>query len=251
MTAWGDQYIQALRAQTPFAGARASGAALSLQDAYALQAECVAACTGQLGKTVRGYKAALTAAAAQQAMDVDTPIAGVLFSDGEVSPDSSFTPARAALLETELGYTLREGVTRPVDTAQAESLIASCHPMMEIASPNLSGKPGGIDLVAANSAAYAYVQGPALALQTAALDTLEVSLHGPQGECFSGRGGEVMQGQAAALAWLINRVLESGYPVEPGHLFMTGSIGGIVPAAPGTYVARFGNLQELVLTITG
>ena len=61
--------------------------------------------------------------------------------------------------------------------------------------------------------------------------------------------GTVMEGQWKALAWLVNRVLEQGYELEPGHLLMTGSIGNMHPAKPGKYVADFAALGQLTFHI--
>jgi len=59
------------------------------------------------------------------------------------------------------------------------------------------------------------------------------------------RSGDLMGSQWEALKWLVNRVIELGYVVEPGHLLMTGSLGPAHPAVPGRYVADFAELGAI------
>ena len=44
-------------------------------------------------------------------------------------------------------------------------------------------------------------------------------------------------------------MLARGYTLEAGQILMTGSIGGMVPAQPGTYTATFGPLGEITFEI--
>ncbi len=220
----------------------------SLRDAYATQYNFVSELVENQDEVIAGFKAALTAPQAQAAMGIDSPIMGVLFESGSIHTPA-FSPAIPCILETELGYRLHTDVLSPVKSGEVLDLVECCMPMMEIAAPNLPGRPKGLDLVAANSASYAWLEGPRYAVSHIDVDNVQTSL-GSAGEThFGGSSREVMDGQADALAWLINQALEVGYEVKAGQLFMTGSIGGMTPADPGSYTATFSGLDTLSIEI--
>ena len=54
-----------------------------------------------------------------------------------------------------------------------------------------------------------------------------------------------MQGQWHAVTWLVNALLELGYPLAKEHLLMTGSIGALHPGKPGEYRAEYGQLGNI------
>ncbi len=249
MSDWATQFVQAYRQHTPYASASQDQPNLSTQQAYALQQACVA----ELDLTVAGYKAALTAPAAQAAMNADQPIIGVLHQQGAFAAGDTHSLPRPCLLETEFGFVLAESVSAPITPQNVFHNVASCHPMLEIASPNLAGKPSGLDLIATNAASFGYVMGTKIDINLAdennRLDEMAVALLYEGDTCFSGHGADVMQGQAQALAWLINKVLEVGYPLQAGHLLMTGSIGAMQPAKPGHYEGRFSGLDSVSIRV--
>ena len=204
---------------------------------------------------IYGYKAALTAQAAQDAMGIDEPIIGALFQHGaqEANVQTAIQADRPVLLETELGFTLSKAITEPVDAGKVLNSISDCRGMIELAAPNLQQRPSSIDLISSNSASYG-----CLATDTGFnpaeidLDALEVSLTrlGSADETLhSVPAGTVMQGQLNALAWLVNTVLAKGYTLAAGHVLMTGSIGNMHPGSPGGYQAGFGALGELTFTL--
>jgi len=197
---------------------------------------------------VSGFKAALTAAAAQQAMDVDAPIVGVLFADGDLTAEQTIHLQKQALLETEIGFVCARDITAPVNVDTVLANMSGCMPMIELASPNLANKPNGLDLVATNAASYCYLQGPLQPADTP-LDALTVRLEMGDETLLSGRGGEVLGGQLDALTWLVNQVLERDYAIKAGHILMTGSIGGMTPARPGDYTADFETLGSLTFRL--
>ena len=82
---------------------------ITKEAAYDLQRQLVARLQAHGGwGDIYGYKAALTAQAAQQAMGIDEPIIGALFQHGvQRAPAQAPVQAdRPVLLETELGFTL-------------------------------------------------------------------------------------------------------------------------------------------------
>ncbi len=218
---------------------------LSLDDAYDVQHQFVAL----RQEPIAGFKAALTAPQAQQLMGVDVPIVGVLFASGDFSSDHPVKPNKQSLLETEIGFRASQDIANAVTEDNVFEHVSGCLPMIEIASPNLATKPNGIDLVATNSASYGYIIGAESSLTPAELDQLSVSLEQDGEVLQQGTAKEVLGGQRQALTWLINQTLQRGYTITAGHLFMTGAIGGMQPAKPGSYLARFGALGNIEFEI--
>ena len=245
MSDWPQKFLHAYSERHHYDSITAADDQLSLDDAYDVQHQYVSL----RKEVVTGYKAALTATAAQQAMGIDAPIIGVLFGSGDFSNATPLELNKQALLETELGFKAAADITSEVTPDTVFTQMAACLPMIEIASPNLATKPNGLDLIATNAASYGYIAGPEHDLETMDLDLVHVSLQSGGETLLQGDGGEVLGEQRHALAWLINQVLNRGYTIEAGHLFMTGSIGGMYPAKPGNYSANFGALGDLTFSL--
>jgi 2-keto-4-pentenoate hydratase len=207
------------------------------------------------GESIVGYKAALTALPAQQAMGLTDPVLGVLLTSTQKSTSAPIQVKPGGILETELGYTLNDSVNEQVTVDNVMSVVASVAPIVEIAHPNLASRPQGIDLIATNSATFGYANGPVLAHNEIDLDEVDTELLSGDQRLFGGSSSQVMSGQRNALAWLINTALSLGYPLQAGHLLMTGSIGGITPAEVGAYRATYQHrgqhLAEISFEICG
>lgn len=227
--------------------------ALTLDDAYAIQRRFVRL---QLtDERIAGFKAALTATPAQQAFGVAEPVTGVLFDSGE-RLDHARIPAegfRNLLIETELGFRLGKRIDAPVpDLETLQALCSDCRPMIELADPGFGqARANGLDLVAANAASASFLHGEAPEWRNRDLNAVSVSLSRDGELLQQGLAGEVMGDQWQALHWLVNRIIGQGYIIEPGHILMTGSIGGMQPGRPGGYLADFGELGTLSFEISG
>lgn len=247
MSDWAQRLLQALAAGEAYPSAQADHPDLDLAGAYDLQRAFVAA----RDAPIAGFKAALTAQAAQHVMGIGEPIVGALFAGGRFTDAAPIKSERALLLETEFGFRLARDVSAPVEPDTVYGQIEHAAPMIEFASPNLSGKPTGIDLVASNAASYGFLPGRPFAPDDLDPDAIAVALLADGVPVLSGAGSEVLGGQRHALAWLINQVLALGYELRAGHWLMTGSIGGMAPARPGHYIARYEGLGEFAFEIAG
>ena len=253
---WATQMLTAKNAQQPYPRVTDSHADLNLTTAYAIQHAFISLCVSQ-GEQISGYKAALTAPPAQAAMGIDSPVVGALFAQGNWAHDQGSAAVSLAqiprlLLETELGFTLSQQVAEPLaNLAQLKQITATCHPMIELACLGFGDlAPTGPDMVASNSASKCYLQGPAWDWQAADLDRLEVCLTQDSNLQHNTPSGSVLQGQWHALLWLVNTTLAHGGLIEPGQILMTGSIGGLHPAKPGTYKESYGLAGNLSLVVT-
>ena len=254
--AWLEAALANTLAGKPVENITISSSKIGIHDAYALQRKLVAKLESNGGwGGVYGYKAALTAVPAQQAMGINEPIIGVVFEHAAYQADSATTVAtdRLVLLETEVGFTLRKEITAPVAKDDVFDAIACCSGMIELASPNLQQRPTGADLIANNAASYGCISGASAAYPTDIdIDALPVSLtciDAEQQALHTAMAGSVMAGQRDALIWLINQILAQGYELRPGHVLMTGSIGSMHPGKAGRYRADFGALGGLTFAL--
>ena len=225
------QCLQALASASTYPSFSEISPDADLVDAYAAQAAFV----HERGEDIVGYKAAVTASPAQQAMGLEAPVLGVLLSSTE-KPTTTASPSDG-ILETELGYYLTEDISAPVTPASVAAALSPPICVVEIACPNLAGRPNGIDLIATNTATWGLIKGDSLAVKD--IDATTTSLSLGEEELFAGSAGDVLAGQMNSAAWLVNLALDLGYPVKQGQLLMTGSIGGVASAKPGDYTARY------------
>ena len=229
---------------------------ISMDEAYALQHELVGKLRDHGGwGEIYGYKAALTALPAQQAMGITEPIIGVLFERAVFPADGATTikTDRPVLLETEVGFTLGKPITEPVTEHNVLDAVAYCSGLIELASPNLQQRPTSVDLISNNSASYGCVVGVSNKHPTDIdLDAVPVTLTrlaSAEEVLHTAAAGSVMAGQREALTWLINSTLAQGYALRPGHVLMTGSIGSMHPGKAGKYRADFGALGDITFAI--
>ncbi len=225
-------------------------AALSIDEAYAVQR----AFNGlRAGEKVAGYKSAANAEALQRMLGLGGPITGVLFAAGERDAANAIARSgyRTLLLETELGFRAARRINVPVKSIpELRAATTTCTPMIELADPGYDRtRMTGTDLIAANSASAGFIRGQARSVGDIALDEVNVQFRRDGETLHKARSGDLMGSQWEALKWLVNRVIELGYVVEPGHLLMTGSLGPAHPAVPGKYVADFAELGAIEFNI--
>ena len=240
------QCAEALAEGTPYPSFSSSGQTTTIDHAYAIQHLFVS----NQDREISGYKAALTAFSAQQAMGIDAPVTGVLFADGARSNGDTVSVPNGGVLETELGFILAQEIVTPVTEDSVLEKMAGCAPMIEVAKPNLSGPLNGLDLIATNAASFCYIQGEGFDPLITEADDIQVSLSAAKESLFAGQANEVMGGQRLALTWLINALLALDYPLSQGHLLMTGAIGGAAPAKPGDYAGLFSGHSTLKFRIS-
>ena len=253
---WAAEQLQRLRDQRPYRNLSANCPDATIDDAYALQRAFVSALieAGDWGSVV-GYKAALTAPQAQQMMNTTQPVIGVLFSGGERIANRLVHTDRPVMLETELGFRLGHDITTPQTEEQVGTSVQSVLPVIELAAPNLEQRPNAVDLIASNSATYAFIPGAAVAAPwhdmsvRPNLDQVAIGLYQETNILHSELAGSIMQGQWHALSWLLNEVMRIGYPLSADHLLMTGSIGAQQPGKAGNYRAEYGALGSIDFTL--
>ena len=210
---------------------------LGIDEAYALQKTVVAAVSGG---SVAGLKAGLTAAAAQAQFGVSHPLIGSLYEQGRMSPGVSFASAPGVMLECEIGVLIDE-----------RGVPQSAGPVIEV--PRMpfadSEDANGVNLLACNIAADRYIVGAQLPM-LASYANIEARLILDGQTVSAAPATEALGGPGPAVEWILREARLRGMPITEGMLLITGAIGGIHPAKPGSYRADYGVLGSIEFTVT-
>ena len=194
---------------------------------------------------VIGWKIAATAEAGRNHINVDRPMAGRLFnsichSDGS---ELEFGHNRMAVAEAEFVFTLGKDLP-PRDTAYSEKEVADCietlHPGLEFPDSRFRDftLPGTAGLIADNACAANFVLGQptAVAFDPHKLDVHKTALFINEEQVTNGCGGDVLEGQLSAMAWIANTLSELGVGLTSGQFITTGVTGKPMPITPGDHV---------------
>lgn len=223
---------------------------MTLDDAYAVQAQVVAARTAAGHKRI-GWKIGLTSRAMQEALGITTPDSGVLFDDmlfdnGATIPAGRFIQPR---IEAELAFVLRADLAGG-DVTRAQVLAATDHvrPALEILDTRIlradpaTGRARVItDTVSDNAANAGIVLGEARIDPAADLRWVGaiVARDGVVEE--TGLGAGVLNDPVEGIVWLTRRLARYGAGLAAGDVVLSGSFIRPVEAPPGSHIsADFG-----------
>lgn len=221
---------------------------LDMSSAYAVQSAYV---RGRLSNDkIAGFKAGLTCLEAQSHMGVNRPIFGVLLKSGNVSnqPSISLKKYGQLIVETELGFITKKPIRKSVSSiSELQSCIERIVPVVEMPDLGFEKTPiHATDLVAANAAAAAFIYSEEINWLGQDINSITVSLSHNGKIVNQGQGEDAFGDQWEALRWLVNQVIANGWSIEKGSILITGALGEMITAEPGTYRAQFND--EAVLT---
>ncbi|ODT83679.1 MAG: 2-oxo-hepta-3-ene-1,7-dioic acid hydratase [Pelagibacterium sp. SCN 64-44] len=224
---------------------------MSLDDAYAVQAEWVKA-KRAAGRRIIGWKIGLTSKAMQYALNIDIPDSGVLFddmqfADGAVIPKDRFIQPR---IEAEIAFVMKADLAGP-DVSVFDVLNATDYvtPALEILDTRVlrvdpeSGKTRSIVDTVADNAANAGIVIGGRPMRPDALDMrwmgAIVSRNAEVEE--TGLGAGVLNHPARGIAWLAGRLHAYGDRISAGQIVLAGSFIRPVEARHGdTITSDFG-----------
>lgn len=219
-----------------------------IDEAYATQALFVKA--KFRNDSIGGFKAGLTAKPAWEKFGLDEPLLGVLPASGQISAGTAISAAtfRDLKIETELAFIVGQHIAKPVaDVAALRGLIAAIAPAIEL--PDLSfrqvGSLNGKDVIAANATAAGYMLGATASVATADLAALVVTLTRDGQALGHGKGSDALGDPWQAALWLVNKVIQLGYSIEPGQVLLSGALPAPYPGQQGYYTADFGDLGKI------
>lgn len=236
--------------------AAAAGTSMPMLASYELESDEVSAYSLQRAVVARlqlapaAFKAGITSPGSQARFDADGPVAGVLPAP-MAQPDLDVGGYAAPMIELELAFRLARDVTEPIPAQAVGSVINCVVPALEF--PDLgyadSSNLTVADIIASNVAGRAFWVGSRCA-RFSGVDGVQVSMERAGEVLTRGQASDAMGSQATAVAWLIERTLRSGYKLRAGQWLITGALGGMVPALPGRYRARYGQLGSVNFLVT-
>lgn len=203
------------------------------------------------GETIGGYKGGFIPKA---------PAGGVLFGGKRVlqgSPNVSLDDFSLLVVEAEIGFKFCQPITAPVkDIADLKKLVCEIMPVIEIADGAIADF-GQVKkdfthlrntLISINVASSHTLTGVPADPATA-LSSLPVTMN-HNGIPVGARDLSVTFDFWQNLLWVVNDyVLVNNYQIDPGQFIITGNLTGIHAAQKGEYVADFGALGTLALTV--
>ena len=107
----------------------------------------------------------------------------------------------------------------------------------------------GANLLACNIAADRYIVGAQLPMLDSYVD-IEARLVRDGETVSAAPATEALGGPGPALEWMLSEARVRGLQITDGMLLITGAIGGIHPAKPGSYRADYGALGSVEFTVT-
>lgn len=196
------------------------------------------------GASPAGYKAGLTSAPAQARFKTNDAVAGVLFKEGALESAStlSLRELRGLYIEVEIAMRIGKAIDEPLaDVAALHAHIDGIGPAIEL--PNLDyTQPqalDAIDIIATNVAAAKYIVGAFASPRERDPNSTDVRLVCNDKEMFTGKGTDSLGDQWRAALFLVNKMVEQGWKLEPGQILLTGSLGRMLPGMTGHCVASY------------
>jgi 2-keto-4-pentenoate hydratase len=262
-----DMLVEARASGRPCPPIRGLLPADDVDAAYAVQSSWVADQIAA-GARVVGRKIGLTNPVVQAQFGVDRPDFGVLFESMACAPGTPIDGARTLQpkIEAEIAFVLAEDLTGaiigPAEVAAATAYVVAA---LEIVDSRIAGWDIGIvDTIADNGSSGLFVLGDRRQ-ELGRLDLAECVMTlrrvasggiggigradgtdgsdqaggpgeagGPGGEVVStGTGASILGDPLAAVAWLATAVRDHGRPLRAGEVVLSGSLGPMVPVAPG------------------
>ena len=191
------------------------------------------------GVRIVGRKIGLTSPAVQAQLGVGQPDFGVLFDDMDVSalgvvPSGRLLQPKA---EAEIAFVLGSDLDRDfLDLAQVRSAVEYAVAAVEIVDSRIDAWDIRItDTVADNASSGLFVLGD----RRVRLDdfdpkhvTMTLTANGVQAS--AGTGAACLGDPLEALLWLARTAQSLGDPLRAGQVILSGALGPMVPAPPGT-----------------
>lgn len=235
--------IDANRRNDPLPLPRLIDESLTIDEAYRIQKRVA---QDRLdGARPGGFKAGLTSPQSQARFSTNEPVAGVLPPDGLLSPGATVRLSKLQGLNIETEVALRIGTpirTHVKDAAELERHIDGIAPAIEL--PNLhyvsSAQPAALDIIATNVAAAAYIVGDFMPPGARDPNDAAPRLVCNGKEVNSGLARDALGDQWEAARWLVNTMLQQGWPIETGQILLTGALGRMIPATAGDCSADYG-----------
>lgn len=222
----------------------------TLDEAYEVQ-KCVVEKKLAQGHRILGKKIGLTSKAMRDAMGIDRPDFGSIFSDGiypqgiPLKRDAFITPR----VEGEIAFLLKEDIKAAnctvYDVIKATEGVMAC---LEFVDSRWGKDFSFYDSVSDNASCGGFMLGSKLVSLTD-LDLRYIGLYMTKNGALinSGLGVEVMGDPLNAVVWLANQMIERGDYLKAGDIILSGSLVAAVPVEKGDSMnicfSQLGNIE--------
>jgi len=202
------------------------------------------------GEKIAGRKIGLTSKAVQQQLGVNEPDYGTLWQssfyeakNGKVAMSASdFMQPR---IEGEVAFLIGKPLREPNVTAeQVVAATDACALGVEIVASRIADwKIKLVDTIANNASYGGFTLGPLdRKLRDSDLSAVAMSVRHNGAPAGEGVGSAVLGNPALSAAWLANKLLEFGIPLEPGDIVISGAFMKMLPFQAG---------DQFVFSLTG
>jgi len=224
----------------------------SVEDAYRIQTELIA----HSGGDVRGWKVTALAAADQMKYGASRPVAGPLLAPfvqdapANVSRSSLITP----LLECEIAFVLGTDLRprdKPYEQAEIEAAIAAVVPAFELADSRVPTSSPDLMKLADAMGNGLFIVGPRFDnWRKLELGQISIALTHEGTIIERGSSSRILGNPLLAVMALANAQPLAGYGLMAGQIVTTGTCTTPIGIFNGRYVADFGPLGAIDLTVT-
>ncbi len=208
------------------------------------------------GGAVAGWKVTALSAEQQKMFDIDRPVGGVMLAAFAHEAPATLALARfvGPLLECEIAYRLARDLPprgTPYTRAEIAEAVDALVPAYEIADLRVPAEAPGLLKIADCVGNGAFIAGPAVAdWRGVALGTIEVVLSHNDVEVARGPTARVLGDPLMAVVTLANAQPLPAGGLKRGQIVTTGTCTTPLALEQGVYVADFGPLGSLSLTVT-
>jgi 2-oxo-hept-3-ene-1,7-dioate hydratase/2-keto-4-pentenoate hydratase len=220
---------------------------IEIDDSYKIQNHLVSSFK-ETGSLVKGYKIGLTSKPVQQLVGSAEPNFSPLLDHMFIAEASELDRSNwlTPVVESEMAFIIKDRLTGPginvADVVRATDFVL---PAVEIADFRVARAAGMDvrDITADMGAAGGVVLGGnPFSLHDIDIRSIECSLIINEEERAKGIASEVLGNPLSAVAWLANRLSESGASLESGQIVLSGAMHNAQPAEAGDQIlARFDN----------
>ena len=245
----------AARNRQPIAPVRTLIGDSDIDLAYAVQQELISRRI-EAGAVVVGRKIGLTSPAVQRQLGVDQPDLGVLFADMDMSSEPK-VPSHRLLqpkAEAEIAFVLKDDLDGEVlSSEEVRSAVDHAVAALEIVDSRIADWDLTIaDTVADNASSGLFVLGAdRLTLDEFSPRDATMRMYANDTLVSEGDGKACLGDPLLALTWLARTAAAYGNPLRAGQIILSGALGPMVPAPPGTRIrAEIAPLGEVAATFS-
>lgn len=209
--------------------------------AYRVQERLVALkCKAEAAK-VTGWKLGLTSQAKQQMMGVHEPVYGVLLDSMRLSEGNPVTlaPFIHPKIEPEIAFVFHRELKGPgVSVPEVLAATACVMPALEIIDSRYRNFSFTLaDVIADNASSSRYLLGEVHVKPEEIDMRLSGMVFQKNGKVIAtSTGASVMGHPARAIAWMANKLAESGQSIRPGEIVLSGALCEATSIAAGDTV---------------